>query len=374
MMAKDPAHRYQTPAEVAAALEPFVRGGAARPRRRWPLVAAAAVLFAGLAAAAVAVYRVETDKGELVITTESDDVEVVIKQNGKEVRVIDTKTDKSITLWSGEYELELKDAGEGLKLNIDKATLTRGETVLAKIERIPKLAGQAQSQPAEEVGEVRRFLGYAPSAWVTSAEFTPNGRRVVATNGSMRVWDAASGEPVRVWDASSGEPLAVMMANHTVWAWGLALAPDSKTAYKSSDDGVVHIFDLEKAKEVGRLDAPGGGPTEVQLSADGKRILITVLHVWKVRLCEVPGGKELAHLQGNGPAALLPDGAQVALCRDKRVVLWDVASDKEAGGFEIERGRAAAGRVPIHSGRTVPGDGGVGGSEERRANMGSGDG
>ena len=61
------------------------------------------------------------------------------------------------------YELELKDAGEGLKLNIDKATLKRGETVLAKIERAPKLAGQAQSQPAVEVGEVRRFLGYAPA-------------------------------------------------------------------------------------------------------------------------------------------------------------------------------------------------------------------
>ncbi len=63
---------------------------------------------------------------------------------------------------SGVYELELKDAGEGLKLNIDKATLTRGETVLAKIERAPKPAGQAQSQPAVEVGEVRRFLGFGP--------------------------------------------------------------------------------------------------------------------------------------------------------------------------------------------------------------------
>ena len=64
----------------------------------------------------------------MVITTESDDVEVVIKQGGKEVRVIDTKTDKQITLaHSGEYELELKGAPEGLKLNIDKATLTRGK-------------------------------------------------------------------------------------------------------------------------------------------------------------------------------------------------------------------------------------------------------
>ena len=155
------------------------------------------------------------------------------------------------------------------------------------------------------------------------AEFTPNGRRVVATNGSMLVWDAASGEAV--WP----------ITDHTLWAWGLALAPDSKTAYESTDDGVVHVFDLEKAKEVGRLDAPGRGPSELELSADGKRLLIDVLHVWKYRLCEVPGGKELAQLQGNGPAALSPDGARVALCRDKRVVLWDVASDKEAGGFEI---------------------------------------
>ena len=83
------------------------------PRRRWPLAVAAAVLFAGLAAAAFAVYRVETDKGELVITTESDDVEVVIKQNGKEVRVIDTKTDKSITLWLGRVRVGVEGRRRG---------------------------------------------------------------------------------------------------------------------------------------------------------------------------------------------------------------------------------------------------------------------
>src|SRR5207244_3717716 len=38
MMAKDPAQRYQTPAEVAAALAPFASSKPPR-RKRWPLVA-----------------------------------------------------------------------------------------------------------------------------------------------------------------------------------------------------------------------------------------------------------------------------------------------------------------------------------------------
>src|SRR5262249_29148716 len=164
MMAKAPGQRYQTPGEVAAALEPFTRPRPAdssdmvalllgpveslrRPRRRVLVATLAALLFLGMTIAGV-VYRIQTDKGELVITTESDDAEGVIKQGGKVVRILDTKTDKEITLAlrSGVYELELKGAPEGLKLNIDKATLTRGETVLARITRGDK-PGDALTEP-----------------------------------------------------------------------------------------------------------------------------------------------------------------------------------------------------------------------------------
>src|SRR5262249_49984299 len=149
MLAKDPDGRYRTAAQGAAALEPFTPApdtdqGRAEvwekrrvgvPRRRWSVIATAMLLFlvAGLLGAAV--YRIATDKGELVITTESDDVKVVITKGGKLVDVIDTKTDEQIrlNLRSGEYDLELKGAPEGLKLSIGKATLTRGETVLATI-------------------------------------------------------------------------------------------------------------------------------------------------------------------------------------------------------------------------------------------------
>src|SRR5262249_36714227 len=123
MMAKLPDQRYQTPGEVAEALAPFATaavtavppgqpgrsggtgtrieaglvrepvgalsqtavlpaGGRRSGRERWwrQLIALAAGLLFVAAVAGFVVYRIQTDKGELVITTESDDVEVIVRQ------------------------------------------------------------------------------------------------------------------------------------------------------------------------------------------------------------------------------------------------------------------------------------------------------
>ncbi len=155
MMAKSPADRYQTPAEVYAALAPFAgqtvvlnpapaaaggtkdKGqrtkGVKFPSRRSLVLGTLSFVLAALAAAAV--YRIQTDNGELVISSDNPDVEVVIKQNGKLVRIIDTKTNKEVKLDSGLYDLELKGGPDGLKLSPDKVTIRRGETVLATVER-----------------------------------------------------------------------------------------------------------------------------------------------------------------------------------------------------------------------------------------------
>jgi serine/threonine protein kinase len=163
MMAKNPTHRYQTAAEVAVALEPFTLATAVAraPRSRSPrqatnpdrtvllektpvrgrkrrrlVIATVMLLFlvAGLLGAAV--YRIATDKGELVIETDNEDVEVLVSKNGEVVKIIDTKTGKHVTLKSGDYELSLKDGKEGLKLSPGKVTVKRGGTELAKITRV----------------------------------------------------------------------------------------------------------------------------------------------------------------------------------------------------------------------------------------------
>jgi WD40 repeat protein len=162
MITKNPKDRFQTPAEVATALEPFTvataltraprslsrgrtmdRGRqsalAQRPldirtRRRPLLTVAAGLLFlAGLLGAGV--YHIATDRGDLFIETDNDDVEVVISKGGEVVKIVDTKSGKHVTLRSGEYELALKDGKDGLRLSVDKITVRRDDTVLAKITR-----------------------------------------------------------------------------------------------------------------------------------------------------------------------------------------------------------------------------------------------
>jgi len=101
--------------------------------------------------AAAVVYRIQTDNGELVITTDDPDVEIVIKQNGNEVRIIDTKTNKEVRLDSGHYDLELKGNAKGLKLSLDKVTIRRGETQVAIVTYSPKIpvAGKAPAEAAK---------------------------------------------------------------------------------------------------------------------------------------------------------------------------------------------------------------------------------
>ena len=135
MLAKDPAERFQTPAEVVSALAPFVGGGSVprRPRRevpRWQLVAAAVLgvaLFVGFAAAVV----VATDRGRLQINPLVGDVQVVVSSRGEEVATIDTKTGSRVRwLPTGNYEVQLVGDDNAVKLDKTGFQMTRLGTVI----------------------------------------------------------------------------------------------------------------------------------------------------------------------------------------------------------------------------------------------------
>jgi len=319
MMAKDPDARYQTPAEVATVLEPFIRaGGEERQRKPWILVGVAIATLLFLLGG-TAVYRIQTDTGELVITTESEDVEVIVKQGGKVVRIIDTKTDGSITLRSGVYELELKDAGEGLKLNVDQATLTRGKTVLARIERVTK------PRPAEKVGEMYRIpWGEADRRWnkPPAAQFSPDGKRLLVignvTDGS-KLFDPITGKDIgdridtaysmftpdgkyivglqdrhlRVVDARDGSPVRDL-PQLPAQLWSMRISPTQPLAFTARADGVRQLWDLETGKE---------------------------LHRWRDRW-------EPYVFTANGKHMVLGD----SLDRDEPFRLWNIAEEKEGPG------------------------------------------
>jgi serine/threonine protein kinase len=146
MMAKNPAERYQTPAEVAQALTPFAetavlslrrpaiegKPGRRGPRRRLlvgTLIAAAVLLLGG-------VFYIVTDNGRLVIDSKVDDVQVVVSKGGKQYEVIDLKSGTAVKrLPTGDYQIRLKGDHTDVKLNRGGFTITRWGQVVVKVTR-----------------------------------------------------------------------------------------------------------------------------------------------------------------------------------------------------------------------------------------------
>jgi hypothetical protein len=174
MMAKEPARRYQTPAEVALALAPFA-GVSAREGRWRRLLRGAAVVFL-LAVLGLwgywtgpEVYRFATDQGRLVIETDGREVTVVVKQGGRRVEVINTRAERALTLKAGAYELELAEDGERLQLSDTSVNLQRGGRQVIAVQvrygerhRAPPFRGHHEHRPGPEHPDDRPFVQPPP--------------------------------------------------------------------------------------------------------------------------------------------------------------------------------------------------------------------
>jgi hypothetical protein len=326
LLAKKPEDRYQTPGEAAAALAPFAQPAALppdRPRRR--LVASlAALLLAGITVAGVVVYRIQTDKGELVITTGSDDVEVIVKRGGKVVRIFDTKTDKSITLDSGTYDLEVRGAPAGLKLDIDRATLTRGKTVLAKIERIkpPVVAKEKPTVPGK-IELVRRIPVSAAGDLVYHTDISKDGKYALVTR------DNGNGVDLDVFDVATGERLfdcPGFLANF------LGDGEETVVFYK----GFFSVHQTRTGRILRKTRVRTDREAGIVVAPDGKHLLC----IKNDNGCAL---LDLTHMeeQYSWPALVRPyfawsaDGKRLCMHKDtdKPWLVWDVDTNRESNDF-----------------------------------------
>ncbi len=130
MMAKDPAERYQTPAEVAEALDQFCKTATPiNTTSSWNLSTMLAGVFATLMA--FAVYYVQTDYGVVRVSVANKDV--LVELNGE-----------SITMKDGEKELKIRAGRQKLFVKrgefsfyTDNFQLGRGDDVQFKVELLP---------------------------------------------------------------------------------------------------------------------------------------------------------------------------------------------------------------------------------------------
>jgi tRNA A-37 threonylcarbamoyl transferase component Bud32 len=184
MLAKDPAERYQTPGEVAEALEPWTAEPAsaereprkaaspAAPRRRRRLrVAVALGALAVLLTMVVAgIVRLSAGDREIVIETDDPTIEIVVKGD-RIVRIVDPKTGKEYRLDRKDLTLSLADGPAGLEVKLDE----RPVVLRRRGQRIATVRLEERTRPL-----VRDEKGKTPTApkqeWAIPADAAAAGQ------------------------------------------------------------------------------------------------------------------------------------------------------------------------------------------------------
>jgi WD40 repeat protein/serine/threonine protein kinase len=361
-IARDPAHRYQTAAELRGDLQRFLEDKPIHARRtralergwRWcrrnPVIASlcAVVLLllvmvavgSSLAAWRIAAARTDEERQHQRAEAQARlrHEELVRLQVATGARLMD----------EGDLFASLAWFTEALRLDAGTPAEAMHRTRLAAVlHQCPKLT---QLWPHQ-----------AP---VTHAVFSPDGRRVLTTSHdrTARIWDLATGQALtpplehgdkvyhaafsgdgrlvattsddgtaRIWDARTGRPITGPL-RHAQAVWHVAFSPDQRRVVTASHDRTARVWDAATGAPLLPALQHDDIVWLAEFSPDGRSLLTTsgaFAQVWD----SATGAPRFSRFQHSATVEwgeFRRDGRQILTAGGNTVQFWDSATGQPA--------------------------------------------
>jgi serine/threonine protein kinase len=376
MMAKDPKHRYQTPAEVAAVLEGWLTTGKVppqapavvsapaappaataptapppRPRRarthpfHW--VAAAVLASVGLAVVALP-FAFRPAPATVASATQSPEpalppleqlalagiapedraawqpeelVGVVGKRGLEPMRSVAISPDSKYVALGGGHGVLIGEIATGRRWTPQPERSMVWAVAFGPAGRNVTWAAEDRKLRSAELPPADvRILPNAHEKRITALAYSPDGKQLASAGqeGSLKLWEGPRDKPTLLQD--KGPPINAL-------AFGKVLV--------SGDNQSVRLWDLTTHKPKERIPAPKGQPiVALALTADGSLLAAAANNL--VRLYDLSGAKprELPQLRGHlaevRAVAFAPDGKRIVSADSRGVViLWDATVSQE---------------------------------------------
>ena len=157
---------------------------------------------------------------------------------------------------------------------------------------------------------------------VLTLMFSGDGQRLLTGNWiEVRVWDVTTGQPIgkpvprelgaialspdgrrtattnmpamHQWDVESGSALGPPMTGHTIGVASLAYGPGGDYLVAAGDRGTLRFWDTQTGRQLGDAIVTSGENQSVEISRDGRRVLVTEA---SVETGGVPVGSRVSEL------------------------------------------------------------------------------
>jgi eukaryotic-like serine/threonine-protein kinase len=165
---------------------------------------------------------------------------------------------------------------------------------------------------------------------VRAVSFAPDGKRLATAgnDGTIRLWDAASGKETAV------------MREHSSAVYGVAFAPSGQFLVSGGDDGLLRLWSSDTLQPKAAYPNGAGSIRRIALSPDGATAALAGADK-RVELWDLNAGRLRTTLRGHqstiAAIAFAPDGLNLATGDSSGIVkLWDPASGAERLSFSAD--------------------------------------